>query len=228
LTCDAARSLRGTAGALVMTGEARPPGPVAELAAHVVLPGPSDEEFERLLVSIVRDFAKARHIDVTLTPVERTTLVRHLSGLTLMEAGKVLTKAVIEDGALTPEDIRHVVEAKRRIVERDGLLEYYPAEHTLTSIADLAGLKGWLAKRRAVVREPDRAREFGLQFPKGVLLLGVPGCGKSLSAKAVAGEWGLPLLKLDPSNLYNKYVGESERNFTRAMRAAERMAPVVL
>ncbi len=75
---------------------------------------------------------------------------------------------------------------------------------------------------------PEKAEEFGLDFPRGVLLLGVPGCGKSLAAKAVAAEWRLPLLKLDPSNLYNKYIGESERNFKRAMEAAERMAPVVL
>ena len=88
--------------------------------------------------------------------------------------------------------------------------------------------RGWLAKRRAVVKEPERAEQFGLKFPWGVLLLGVPGCGKSLAAKAVANEWNLPLLKLDPSNLCNKYVGESESNFKRAMRAAERMAPVVL
>jgi SpoVK/Ycf46/Vps4 family AAA+-type ATPase len=78
------------------------------------------------------------------------------------------------------------------------------------------------------VKSPEKAEQFGLGFPRGVLLLGVPGCGKSLSAKAVAAEWGLPLLKLDPSNLYNKYVGESEANFKRAMRAAERMAPIVL
>jgi SpoVK/Ycf46/Vps4 family AAA+-type ATPase len=79
-----------------------------------------------------------------------------------------------------------------------------------------------------VVANPLKAEEFGLSFPRGVLLLGVPGCGKSLAAKAVAKEWGLPLLKFDTSNLYNKYIGESEKNFKRAIRAAERMAPVVL
>ncbi|HUH14067.1 MAG TPA: AAA family ATPase, partial [Longimicrobiales bacterium] len=108
------------------------------------------------------------------------------------------------------------------------LLEYYPAEEALASIADLRGLKRWLGQRRAIFREPERAAEFGLSFPKGVLLLGVPGCGKSLCAKAVATEWSLPLLKLDPSGLYNKYIGESEKNFRRAMETAERMAPVVL
>jgi SpoVK/Ycf46/Vps4 family AAA+-type ATPase len=98
----------------------------------------------------------------------------------------------------------------------------------MAGVADLVTLKAWLAKRRAVVQAPERAKQFGLTFSKGVLLLGVPGCGKSLAAKAVASEWRLPLLKLDPSNLYNKYIGESESNFKRAIRAAERMAPVVL
>jgi SpoVK/Ycf46/Vps4 family AAA+-type ATPase len=89
-------------------------------------------------------------------------------------------------------------------------------------------LKRWLAQRRAIITDPQKAAAIGLPFPKGILLVGVPGCGKSLAAKAVAMEWGLPLLKLDPANLYNKYVGESERNFKRAMQTAERMAPVVL
>ena len=112
-------------------------------------------------------------------------------------------------------------------MEKEGLLEYYPAEETMADIADLVALKAWLTKRESVVQNPSRARKFGLTFPRGVLLLGVPGYGQSLSAKAVASKWRLPLLKLDPSNLYSKYVGESEKNFKRAMRAAERMAPVV-
>jgi SpoVK/Ycf46/Vps4 family AAA+-type ATPase len=167
-------------------------------------------------------------VEVNLTKEEMAGLLKHLSGLTLMEAGKILTKAIIEDHRLTPEDIRHVIEAKKAVVEREGLLEYYPVEQTMANVADLVNLKKWLGKRKNVVANPLKAEEFGLSFPRGVLLLGVPGCGKSLCAKAVASEWGLPLLKFDTSNLYNKYIGESEKNFKRAIRAAERMAPVVL
>ena len=213
----------------MLTGEGIDlPGPLKELAAHVTLPGPSDEEFRGLLAAIVQDISKAQHVDVGLSREETTHLIQHLSGLTLMEAEKILTRAIIEDGALSSKDIEHFIEAKRRVVEREGLLEYYPASKTMASVADLVTLKAWLAKRKAVVKDSERAEQFGLTFPRGVLLLGVPGCGKSLSAKAVASEWELPLLKLDPSNLYNKYIGESESNFKRAMRAAERMAPVVL
>ena len=101
-----------------------------------------------------------------------------------------------------------------------------PVEEEYRSL--LGNLLRDLSHRQYVVANPLKAEEFGLSFPRGVLLLGVPGCGKSLSAKAVASEWGLPLLKFDTSNLYNKYIGESEKNFKRAIRAAERMAPVVL
>jgi hypothetical protein len=226
---DAAKSLEDLDGALVLTGEgATLPALIKEVTATLTLPGPSDDDFRDLLGRIVRDISARQHVDVTLSRDEASTLVGHLSGLTLMEAEKILTKAIVEDGALSSDDIRHVIEAKRQVIEREGLLEYYPTEATMAGIADLRNLKDWLAKRKAVVVSPDRAEQVGLGFPRGVLLLGVPGCGKSLSAKAVASEWNLPLLKLDPSNLYNKYVGESEANFKRAMAAAERMSPVVL
>jgi ATPase family associated with various cellular activities (AAA)/AAA+ lid domain len=229
LARDAVRSMESLNGCIVLTGDGvELPGALKEMAAHVTLPGPSDAEFRDLLSTIVRDLSQRQHVEVALSREETTSLVKHLSGLTLMEAEKILTKAIVEDGALSREDIQHVIDAKRRVVEREGLLEYYPAEANMRGVADLRTLKAWLAKRKAVVREPERAEQFGLTFPRGVLLLGVPGCGKSLSAKAVAAEWDLPLLKLDPSNLYNKYVGESESNFKRAMSAAERMAPVVL
>jgi hypothetical protein len=226
---EAAEVLRDVGGAILVTGHGVPfPDALDPMVTVVALPGPTPEEYKELLSQIVRDVTKRQHVDMALSKEEITLLVRHLAGLTLMEAEKILTKAIIEDGKLAVEDIRHVIEAKVAIVEKDGLLEYYPVEAALSNIADLRSLKAWLAKRKAVVTQPQRAEEFGLSFPRGVLLLGVPGCGKSLSAKAVAAEWRMPLLKLDPSNLYNKYIGESERNFKRAMRTAEQIAPVVL
>jgi SpoVK/Ycf46/Vps4 family AAA+-type ATPase len=108
------------------------------------------------------------------------------------------------------------------------VLEYFPHEHQMGDIAGLNELKEWLRKRQAAFEDPRRAKEYGLTPPKGLLLIGVQGCGKSLCAKAVASEWKLPLIRLDPSNLYNRYVGESEKNLRRAIRLAEAMAPVVL
>jgi SpoVK/Ycf46/Vps4 family AAA+-type ATPase len=226
---EAATKLRGTGGAILVTGRGIPfPASVERMVTVFTMPSPTPEEYKDLLSQIVRDVSQRQHVEMALIPEEITLLVRHLTGLTLMESEKILTKAIIEDGKLTVEDIRHVIEAKVAVVERDGLLEYYPVEAALSNIADLRSLKDWLAKRKAVVTQPDRAQEFGLSFPRGLLLLGVPGCGKSLAAKAVVAEWRMPLLKLDPSNLDNKYIGDSERNFKRAMRTAELIAPVVL
>jgi len=216
-------------GCIVVTGTGIEfPSEVKHLVTTFRLPGPSEQEYRDLITQIVRDVSERQHVLVHTSPEEMTLLLRHLKGLTLMEADKILTKAIIEDGCLSADDIQHVIDHKRRVIERDGLLEYYPVEQTMDDIADLKGLKAWLAKRTAVVQKPEKAEQFGLSFPRGVLLTGVPGCGKSLSAKAVAAEWRMPLLKLDPSNLYNKYIGQSEQNFKRAMAAAEKMAPVVL
>jgi AAA+ superfamily predicted ATPase len=218
-----------TDGAVILTG-AQPelPEAVRRHAAIVSLPGPDVQEYKVLLERILRDLAQRMPVATQISPQDGLSLLHQLKGLTLLEAEKVLTKAIVEDGKLTAADIAHVAEAKRQIVAREGVLEYYPLEESLSEVADLVGLKGWLAKRRAIITEPERAAEFGLTFPKGVLLVGVPGCGKSLCAKAIATEWRLPLLKLDPGALYNKYIGETERNFRRAMDVAERVAPVIL
>lgn len=224
-----AKKLEELDGAIVLTGTGlRFPGELDAMTASVVLPAPGREEYRELLSNLLRDLSQRQYVDVAMTQEEMTGLLKHLSGLTLMEAQKILTKAIIEDGRLAPGDIRHVIQAKKAVVERDGLLEYFPVEQSLTDVADMTTLKAWLEKRRNVIANPDKAEAFGLTFPRGVLLLGVPGCGKSLAAKAVASEWGLPLLKFDPANLYNKYIGESEKNFKRAIRAAEQMAPVIL
>lgn len=216
-------------GAVVISGASIAlPEPLRRLSASVSIPAPELDEYGDLLERLLRDLGQRQRVRVDLRPDDRTRLLAQLKGLTLLEAEKVLTRAIIEDGCLSADDISHVLEAKKQIVEREGVLEYYPVEDTLSDVADLAGLKAWLAKRRVMITEPARAESMGLSFPKGVLLIGVPGCGKSLCAKAVAMEWGLPLLKLDPGALYNKYIGETEKNFRRATDVAERLAPCVL
>ncbi len=226
---EAAVALEEAVGCVVIAGsKLHLPAQLEQMAASMVLPAPSEKEYRMVLAQLIKDLSGRRYLEVSLSKEETTTLVKHLSGLSLQDAEKILTKAIIEDGRLEADDIRHVIKAKKAVIEKEGLLEYYPADETMKEIADLVTLKAWLAKRKEVVTHPDRASDFGLTFPRGVLLLGVPGCGKSLSAKAVASEWQLPLLKLDPSNLYEKYIGESEENFKKAMKAAERMAPVVL
>ena len=226
---EALDRLEATRGAMIHAGSLPELPPSLRGRSTVLqLPGPSREEFRELVGRILRDLNRKKPVEVNLTRAELDQLLNQLSGLTLMEAEKILTRSILENGQLGAGDLDAVSEAKRRIVEREGLLEYYPVESSFAEVADLAGLKAWLRRRTALVKEPERAREFGLSFPRGILLAGVPGCGKSLCARAVAGEWSLPLLKLDPSALYNRYIGETEKNFRRAMRLAEEMAPVVL
>jgi SpoVK/Ycf46/Vps4 family AAA+-type ATPase len=206
----------------------RLPDSLRSHATIVRLPPPTFEDYRVLVERIIGWHSSRMPVKVELNPAERVRLVQSLSGLSLLEAEKVLNQLIIDDGHLRPADVEQALEAKRKLVQQDGLLEYSPAEQGMSDVAGLAGLKGWLASRRTILADPVKAAAFGLSFPKGVLLLGVPGCGKSLCAKAVANEWGLPLLKLDPANLYDKYVGDSEKNFKRAMQTAERLAPIVL
>jgi len=226
---DAAQPFGTITGALILTGTAIAlPESVKSISATVRLPSPALADYRELLQRILRDLASRMPIQVRMQSEDFVRLLNNLKGLTLAEAERILTRAVVEDGKLTPEDIAAVVAAKKAVVEREGVLEYTPAEEGMADIADLGGLKHWLAERRILLTDPARGAQFGLEFPKGVLLLGVPGCGKSLAAKAVAKEWGLPLLKLDPAALYDKYVGESERNFRKAMALAEKLSPTVL
>ena len=216
-------------GALVIVGtHVRLPDALRPHATFFRLPAPGYDDYRVVLERMIREYSARMKVTVTLTPQERTRLIQNLHGLTLVEAEKIVTRQIVEDGHLRAKDIEGVIAAKRQAVQQDGLLEYYAPEFGLGDVAGMAGLKTWLAKRRSVVTDAQRAVEFGLRFPKGILLLGVPGCGKSMCARAVASEWGLPLLKLDPANLYDKYVGDSEKNFKRALQTAERMAPVIL
>lgn len=215
--------------AIILTGaDLVLPESVRGVVGLVHIPAPSRLEYEDLLERVLADVSSRMKVTVALTQRDRDRLLTNLSGLMLSEAERLLTRAVVEDGVLDASDILAVVEAKRDFVQRDGLLEYCPTDQSLDEIADLVHLKEWLEKRRLFMDDPQRATTFGLAFPRGVLLVGVPGCGKSLCAKAVAAAWGLPLVRLDPAALYDKYVGETEHNFSKAMAAADRFSPLVL
>jgi AAA+ superfamily predicted ATPase len=216
-------------GALIITGhEAHPPPDLEALFTIVDLEPPSSHAYYQFVSSVLRDLRKRVSFEVALSGEDVAVLLSHLRGLTFFEVKKIVTQAVIEDGRLDRSDIEAVLEAKKRAIQRSGVLDYYPADESLTEVAGLPNLKAWLRKRKNAFVNPDEAKRFGLSAPKGLLLLGVQGCGKSMCAKAVAAEWQLPLIRLDPSSLYNKFVGESEKNLQRAIKTAEQMAPIVL
>lgn len=161
-----------------------------------------------------------------LTPDEREKLLKAALGLTLGETEAVLAKALVRDGALTGRAVDLVLAEKKQIVRRSAILEFYEPQEALDEVGGLAALKTWLRRRHAAFSED--AREYGLALPKGILLLGVQGCGKSLVAKAISHEWRMPLLRLDVGRIFVKYIGESEAAMRRMIQTAEAVAPAVL
>lgn len=158
-----------------------------------------------LAQSILGSFTDAKPVDAGLSAEERDAILGALRGLTLHQARQVITQCVVEDG---------------------GLLEYYPLEDNRFELGGFTNLKAWL--ERAKVGFSAEAKALNLTPPRGIMLVGVPGCGKSLAAKAIAREWQLPLLKLDAGRLFDKFVGESEKNFRKAIEMAESLSPIVL
>jgi AAA+ superfamily predicted ATPase len=190
----------------------------------VPLPGPAElGELLREIVTVVRENKRAT---VALTGEEAGRLVRAAQGLTLAEAENAFAKAIAVDGTLGADDIELVLDEKRQVIRKSGLLEYHATDATLGGVGGLEYLKSWLDRRAAAFGE--EARAFGLPEPKGLLMLGVQGCGKSLTAKAIASQWKLPLLRLDMGRIFAGFIGSSEENIRRAIRMAEGVAPVVL
>jgi len=153
-------------------------------------------------------------------------LARNLTGLPEQDVRRLARTAIAEDGALSTTDLPEIMAAKYRLLSRDNGLSF---EYDTAKFSDVAGmkkLKSWLNHRKQVFIAETPPK--GLDRPKGVLLIGVQGSGKSLTAKAIAGVWGLPLLRLDMGSLFNKFIGETEKNLRDAIKTAETMSPCVL
>lgn len=226
---DAAALFADQNGAIFLSSiENDLPDALKNLVTTFELPAPGSSEYGALVDRVVLELSHRAPVRLELSDEERSRLIANLNGLTLLDSERILTRAILEDGRLSSDDIGLVVQAKREMVERDGLLEYFAPERSLNEVIGIDGLKTWLGERRRILAEPERAAAFGLSFPRGILLLGVPGCGKSLCAKAVARDWALPLLRLDTGALYDKYVGETEKHFRTALATADRLSPIVL
>ncbi|HET8732993.1 MAG TPA: AAA family ATPase, partial [Anaeromyxobacteraceae bacterium] len=190
------------------------------------VPLPTHEELFGLLKEIAEVVVKGGRAQVSLKREDADAIAKAAQGLTLSEAENAFAKAIAADSRLAREDIGLILDEKRQVIRKSGLLEYYPTEERLGNVGGLENLKTWLSRRGNAFSDP--ARRFGLPEPKGLLLLGVQGCGKSLTAKAIASSWKMPLLRLDMGRIFSGLVGSSEENLRRAIRVAESVAPVVL
>ncbi|MDR2945894.1 MAG: AAA family ATPase [Candidatus Adiutrix sp.] len=217
----------GTGKTVILTGSTLNLPPDLEKDVAVIdFPLPGRAEFEALLDSLARQIAATPRLSIDLSEAARADFVKASHGLTLTEAKSAFTKALMRNGCLTPEQLPELLEEKKSLIRKSGYLEYYDPEVAISDIGGLENLKLWLTKRKEVFS--DQAAAFGLPAPRGVLLLGVQGCGKSVCVKAVSSLWGLPLLRLDIGRVFDARVGGSEENIRRAIGVAERIAPCIL
>ena len=188
---------------------------------------PSEQERARIIRNTARDYAKdhpGHRVKVDTKAHE--LLIQNLAGLTWSDTERLARNAVYLDGAITHSDLPDVMQAKYDLLNRGGALQFEYDTARFNDVGGLARLKTWLTQRRPVFRGDESAAH--LDSPKGILLLGVQGCGKSLAAKATAGIFGVPLLRLDFGTIYDKYHGETERKLRESLKTADVMAPCVL
>lgn len=220
---DAIASFKGTQKAIVLMSPVQTV-PI-ELEKEVVVldfPLPSMTELNQVLTNQLEQVRNRR-----ITTETREKLLKAALGLTRDEAEKVYRKAQVTAGRLTEEEVDIVLSEKKQLIRRNGILEYIEEDETIDSVGGLEELKHWLKQRSNAFTE--RAREYGLPQPKGMLILGVPGCGKSLIAKTTSRLWGLPLLRLDMGRVYDgSMVGRSEANLRNALKTAESISPAIL
>ncbi len=213
--------------AVVLTGAAMQLPPELEHeAVWFPMALPSDDELQTLLKQVWADVKSQHRIVVDIQRPQLLQMLQNLRGLTLVEAERLLYRVFLDDMRLDESDLETVIEGKREALARNSVLEFYPPEIAIGEVGGMDRLKDWLEKRGpAFIGDKALA---GLDPPRGLLLLGVQGCGKSLLAKAVASAWGLPLLRLEPASLYGRFVGQSEQNLQQAFSVSEAMAPSVL
>ena len=203
------------------------PPELERFSARFGLSMPTREKLEGLVrEEAQRLTGRNRGLRITADRLTLDRLIDNLTGLSLADARRLARGAIVDDGALTEADLPRVMQAKFNLLARDGVLSYEYDTARFAEVGGLQNLKEWLVLRAAIFS--GRERPPGLDIPRGILLLGVQGCGKSLAAKAVAGTWGIPLLRMDFGTLYNKFFGETERNLREALKTAEVMAPCVL
>jgi len=192
----------------------------------VDFPLPALPQLQILLDSILEQVRESAKKNITIEEATRERLLKAALGLTLKEAENCFARALVLRGKLSDEELGIILTEKEQAIRKSGLLEYYRTDTSIAGVGGLDNLKEYFEKRSQAFTE--KARLFGLPPPKGVLLIGVQGCGKSLCAKAISREWSLPLLRFDVGKVFASLVGSSEENIRRAIAIAESVAPALL
>ncbi len=206
-------------------GDELPPV-VRATAARLDISLPGAVELADIVRRTVREAHTKQAIDVQLRKEDLAAIVQNLQGLPRKQARQAIIETLVDDRRLDSADVKRIIEFKKRALKGMGVLEPVESFTTLDEIGGMTKLKEWLDLRSRALS--DEAGEFGIEPPRGLLMLGVQGAGKSLSAKAVATAWRRPLMRMDVGALYDRYVGETERRLRDALRQAEMMAPVIL
>lgn len=188
----------------------------------VNLPLPTERELERMFDATVKNLAASK----LPRPEVKEKLIQSALGLTTTQARLAFSRVHAAYGKFDEQGIDLITWAKRQVIRESGALEFWPANLGLHDVGGLDLLKKWLEVREAIIR--PEARDAGLPFPRGISLIGIPGTGKSLSAKVLSGLWKLPLLRLDVGTLFGSLLGESEQNMRKAISLAETVAPCIL
>jgi len=216
--------IKGTPTTVVLLGaEVKLPPDIAPLAARISGGYPDEKQILAEVNRIVGDFKlTSSRLNMDMPPESLRRVIKTLKGLSLQQVRNALNLCLMADSSFDASDITVIEKFKKEAFDQDGVLEYFGSEQK-NSIAGFASLKRWIGDRRNAF-----FTDGPLPPPKGLLLLGVQGCGKSLAAKVVAGELGIPLYRLDLTRLYSKYIGETEENLRKALATVERLAPVCL
>ncbi len=202
------------------------PRELDRLAARFEMSLPDDEARAKIVAAIVREWNASNPGEVEVDQHAYELLVRNLAGLTRADTERLARNAIYHDGAIAQSDLPVVSRAKYELLNDEGVLSYEYETARFADVGGLSRLKQWLKQRKLVLADKELSAQ--LDPPRGLMLLGVQGCGKSLGAKATAGILDMPLLRLDFGELYNKYHGETDRNLRESLKQAELMAPCVL
>ena len=203
------------------------PEELEKYSARFKLSMPDRSQIEMMVRSEAKRWSK-RNADLRIVVDKKflNQMVESLIGLPIDDARRLIKGAIEDDGALNESDLSNIMQAKFKLLDQGGVLSFEYDTAKFADVGGLEGLKEWLQMRREIFS--GEIQNPGLDAPKGIMLLGVQGCGKSLAAKAVAGTWGVPLLRLDFGSLYSKFYGESEKNLRESLKMAELMSPCVL